>query len=210
MIESTPRSQAPCRLLQVLTCLVVLLLGTYARAEGLALHLNWSALPGDAQRALASDLSKRAGPDLADTRAKVLTEATAARNPFAVRLSFIARDWSEGLSLTSGGLSLTDQLRALRSTRLMIARVRFGEGTLVPYVQLGAGQWRVDTNAAPLLPNEMELASQVGGGFDVKLLGQLSLATEATYTMLYRQSHEGSRVAIGSVFGALLASRLRF
>ncbi len=194
----------------MLVCIATLLLVTYARAEGLALHINWSALPSDAQRALSSDLGKRSGQDLPDSRAKVLSDTKAAQNPFAVHLSFIARDWAEALSLTSGGLSLTDQLRALRSTRLMIMRARFGEGKLVPYVQLGAGQWRVDTNAAPLLPNETELASQIGGGFDVKVLGQARLATEATYTMLYRQSHEGGRVAIGSVFGALLAARVRF
>jgi hypothetical protein len=124
-------------------------------------------------------------------------------------LSLVARDWG-GAQLVVGHLSLTDQWRLTRSSRMLVARVRFAEGRLAPFGQIGLGQWRIDTDLVPSLPRDLELAGQLGSGFELRLAEATTVALEADYTVLYREQHEPQMVCGPHVWAAFIAARSRF
>jgi hypothetical protein len=99
------------------------------------------------------------------------------------RLTLVARDWS-GAQLFAGRLSLTDQIRLIRSSRMVLGRVRFGSGRLAPFSQIGLGQWRIDGDLMPAMPHKVEPAGQLGGGFELRLGSRAVVALEADYTLL--------------------------
>lgn len=124
-------------------------------------------------------------------------------------VSLVARDW-EGAQLLLGHLVLTDQLRLSRSSRMVVSRIRLADGRFAPFAHVGLGQWRVDTNLMPVLPRDVELATQVGGGFEIALSRHAALAVEADHTILMREHHEPQMVAEPYVWGAFLAARALF
>jgi hypothetical protein len=124
-------------------------------------------------------------------------------------VSLVARDWS-GVQLLMGHVALTDQMRLSRSSRMVVTRVRLADGQLRPFAQLGLGQWRLDTDLMPVMPKDVELASQLGGGFELSITRGWVAAVEADYTILYREQHEISQVTGPRIWGAFLASRARF
>ena len=127
------------------------------------------------------------------------------------RLSLVARDW--GVSqLLWGHLTVSDQVRLTRSSRMVVTRLRLTDGRLAPFAQLGLGQWRVDTSVMPMLPSDVELAAQAGGGFELELSPQVVLAMEADCTGLYREGREPQTEALasGHFWSTLLAARARF
>jgi hypothetical protein len=124
-------------------------------------------------------------------------------------LSLVARDWS-GAQLLLGHLVLTDQLRLSRSSRMVVTRFRLADGRIAPFAHVGLGQWRVDTDLMPVLPNDVELATQVGGGFEIALSRRATLAVEADDTILIRGAREPQMIAGPHVWGMFLAARARF
>ena len=126
------------------------------------------------------------------------------------RLALVARDWGVSQVLW-GHLAVTDQLRLSRSSRMVVARLRLADGRLSPFAHVGLGQWRVDTSVVPALPTDVELAGQLGGGFELEVTRQVALALEADCTMLYREGRsEGAGVSTGPLWSSLLAARARF
>ena len=68
----------------------------------------------------------------------------------------------------------------------MVVRIGLGGGRIVPFVHLGAGQWR-DPNQH-VLDSPLEVAGEAGAGFEAKLTRRLSCALEYDYTTLYRET----------------------
>ncbi len=124
-------------------------------------------------------------------------------------VSLVARDWSGVQLLMGGHVSLTDQLRLSRSSRMVVSRVRLADGRLAPFMQLGLGQWRVDTDLVPVLPRDVELATQMGGGFELRLAPRWRLAIEYDYTVLYREERGPEQIS-PRIWGAFLATHASF
>jgi hypothetical protein len=124
-------------------------------------------------------------------------------------VSIVARDWG-GAQLLLGHLTLTDQLRLSRSSRMFVSRVRLADGRFAPFAHVGIGQWRVDTDLMPVLPRDVELATQLGLGFEIAFARQAALALEGDYTILIRDQHEPQMVAAPHLLGAFLAGRAKF
>jgi hypothetical protein len=124
-------------------------------------------------------------------------------------ISLIARDWG-GAQLLLGHLTLTDQLRLSRSSRMVVTRVRLADGRFAPFAHVGLGQWRVDTDLMPVLPRDVEVATQIGGGFELAFTRRATLAIEADHTILIREVHEPQMIATPYVWGAFLAARVVF
>lgn len=130
---------------------------------------------------------------------------------FAPRMSVVARDWGAS-QLLVGDLTLTDQLRLTRSSRMVVSRVRLAEGRLVPFAQLGIGEWRVDRTLMPALPLDQQLAAQAGAGFELTVAPSFVIALEADWTLLWNDDldPQPQPLAHGSLWGTLLATRARF
>ena len=109
-------------------------------------------------------------------------------------------------------MSLTDGMRLSRSSRMIMSRIRLGEqGTrVVPFAQVGLGQWRVDTELMPLTVSDTEIAAQGGAGIEIRIARQWQLAAEIDATVLYREAHEPQHVRTPRMWGTFLASRIEF
>ncbi len=179
-------------------CLAVVLATPTARAQqALRLQVDWDKL----------------GAVMRDGPAAILMPREALRpDPplfgTSPQMSVVARDWSASQSLY-GALGPTDQLRLSSSLRMVVARVRLGEGRITPFAQIGFGQWRVDTNVVQM-PNDVEVAGQIGGGFELRIAPRVVVALEGSCTMLYRESIQPEMLASPHLWGALLAGRAYF
>jgi len=130
---------------------------------------------------------------------------------FAPRMSLVARDWGSS-QLLVGNLTLTDQLRLTRSSRMVVSRVRLAEGRLVPFAQLGIGEWRVDRSLVPALPLNQQLAAQAGAGFELTVTPSVVIALEADWTLLWDDdiTSQPQTIARPNLWGSLLAARAQF
>jgi hypothetical protein len=131
----------------------------------------------------------------------------------APSVTFVARDWGSAYRIAGDRLSIVDALRLSGSTRMVLSRVRLGDPRstrLVPFVQLGAGQWRVDPKLMPLMPRYRELAAQLGGGVELALTKHWQLACESTMTALYVEQTDAQDQPQMKMWGASVASRFEF
>jgi hypothetical protein len=128
----------------------------------------------------------------------------------APHVSLVARDWGNARRLAGGPLSVTDQLRLSRSNRMVVSRIRLGEGRLIPFAQLGVGQWRIDTDLLLGHLVDTEVAVQFGAGFELRIWDALALAVETDYTVLCRDIREPQNLPSPSFLGVMAASRVRF
>ncbi|MGA7120638.1 MAG: hypothetical protein WBY94_11095 [Polyangiaceae bacterium] len=124
-------------------------------------------------------------------------------------ISLVARDWS-GAQLLVGQLMLTDELRPSRSCRMIFTRIRIADGRIAPFAQAGFGQWRVDTEWMPIIPADVEIAAQLGAGFDLRLDANASIAFETDATILYREQHSPEMVSGPHPWASFLAARATF
>jgi hypothetical protein len=125
------------------------------------------------------------------------------------RVSLVARDWNASQVLW-GHLTVTDQMRLSRSSRMVVSRLRLAGGRLAPFAQIGVGQWRVDTSVVATLPTDVELAGQVGAGFELEVAPFAVIALQADCTFFFPEGREPALLASGHVWGTLLAARARF
>jgi hypothetical protein len=128
----------------------------------------------------------------------------------APRFSLVARDWS-GSQRLLGELTLTDELRPTHSIRMAVSRVRLTGGAVVPFAQLGVGEWRVDPTLLPTLPHAHDVAALTGLGFEAALSPATSLALEMDWTFL-RVGGDADVVAMThpALWSTCLAARTRF
>ncbi|HXX69766.1 MAG TPA: hypothetical protein VEK07_21470 [Polyangiaceae bacterium] len=177
--------------------------------EGLRLGIQWDKL-GEVIRTGGESLLPEIGFKLGRS------ESTSADYPVpprqsgpGPRVSLVARDWS-GAGVLVGRPSPTDLIRLSHSSRMLVTRVRATEGALVPFVQAGLGQWRIDTDLLPAFRPDVELAAQPGAGFEARLSPFVVIAVETDYTILYRQEHEPQMVCRPRFWGSFLAARGHF
>jgi len=197
----------PLGLLFASALAIVLGFGATAHADGTARWaVDWAKL-GDVIRDIP-------GSVLPPQRRQIPTEsgsplADEPDNAWRPGVSLVARDWG-GTQLLLGHLSLIDQLRLIRSIRMVVTRVRFGTGPIVPFLHLGLGQWRVDTDLMPALPRDVEVATQLASGCEFAFSRTFALAVEADHTYLIRDQRQPQMVASPHLWGASLAARAVF
>jgi hypothetical protein len=62
----------------------------------------------------------------------------------------------------------------------------------------------------PVLPRDVELATQLGGGFEMALSRRATLAIEMDHTILIREQREPQNIVTPYVWGTFLAARAVF
>lgn len=131
----------------------------------------------------------------------------------APRVSFVARDWGGSYRIFGDQLSIVDAMRLTESTRMVLSRVRFGDfgsTRIMPFAQVGFGQWRTDTKILPLSPRSVEVAAQVGAGFEVSLTRTWQLACETSATLFIRDQRELGDLPETKLWSTTLATRLEW
>ena len=175
-----------------------------AEGESSRLNIDWGKLSDAIQKGEVA-LFPRENPF---ERKLSVTGSSQQERWFGVspHLSLVARDWG-GAQLLLGHASVTDIVRLSRSSRMVVSRLRLADGRVAPFMQLGLGQWRVDTDLMPVMPRDTELAVQFGGGFEYRVARGWELALEVDYTVLYREAHEPQQVSGPRMMGGFLATR---
>ena len=141
---------------------------------------------------------------LAPTRA---SEAASHPRP---RISIVARDWNQSLTVGGSDRFVIDRVRLSRSTRMIFARAHLEIDRLVPYAQAGLGQWRPDRDTVPLLLADTENAGQLGAGAEFRVAPRGALAVECDYTMFYRETHEPQFIPPPQVLAVFAVMRVEF
>jgi hypothetical protein len=126
----------------------------------------------------------------------------------AAHLSVIARDW-DAAQLLVGHLAPIDQVLRERSKRMLLMRRRLADGPLVPFLQLGLGQWRVDPDM-PAIPHDVVLAGQLGGGAELRLTRWSSIAAEAECTVINPARSDALWIRTSAIWSSFLAARVKF
>lgn len=106
----------------------------------------------------------------------------------APTLSVVARDWHGSMRLMGDRTLVLDDLRATASNRMVVTRLAT-EARLSTFVQVGIGEWRIDPAMFPTARSYSEVAGQLGTGFELRLSSRTRIASEVTYTALYRDLH---------------------
>lgn len=197
------RLRALCAFLTAVACSSV---SPVAAADDVVrLRIDWDGLGAILRQGTSGLLPHSEAPE----RYGVTASEPPAWIGVSPRVSLIARDWGVSQVLW-GHLSLTDQLRLIRSSRMVVTRIGFADGRIVPFAQMGVGQWRVDTSLLPSLPSDAQPAGQLGGGFELEVMPHAVVALEGDCTMLYHEGRESMTLAVAHVWGTLLAARARF
>lgn len=178
-----------------------------ARADEARVSVDWSRALGDVQAWVFHNSEKAdgLGPEAARNRAPELGTAWFGVAP---TMSIVARDWGRSFSF-SGRLSPEETMRLSRSSRMVVSRMRLTGGRVVPFTQVGLGEWRVDGDVVAL-PSNTELAAQFGGGLELHLLPGWEVAWESHATVIYREVREPQNLPSTKLFGTMLASRFVF
>jgi hypothetical protein len=171
----------------VCIALAASLLATRAMADaGIRLAIEWDKLgallhPATVPADVSSRLS-RPGEDrpIRAARPEAPTLLDGLQGPG--RWSLVARDW-EAARLLMGRLTPTDEVKRGRSKRMVLLRGQLVEGPVVPFAQIGLGQWRIDPDM-PAMPHDALLAGQVGVGVELAVASWVSIALEADCTWL--------------------------
>jgi len=100
-------------------------------------------------------------------------------------------------------------MRLSASTRMVVGRARLSTTRFTPFVQAGLGQWRVDPAYLPLMPRLIDVAAQVGGGFELRMTKRWQVAVEASTTTLFRET-TAREVPQTMLWSTVVASRIEF
>lgn len=125
------------------------------------------------------------------------------------RVSLVARDWASSTRIAGDRLSVVESVRLAASTRMVVGRARLSNTRFTPFLQVGLGQWRVDRRYLPFTPANIEVASQLGTGFELRLTPTWQLAAEASFISLIRDGHSDT-LPQTVMWSTLVASRLEF
>ncbi|MCL2778512.1 MAG: hypothetical protein FWD73_10950 [Polyangiaceae bacterium] len=128
----------------------------------------------------------------------------------APRVSFVARDWGTAFRIAGDRISLVDAMRLTASTRMVLTRVRLSNARVTPFLQIGAGQWRTDSNILPRTPHSTEIAAQVGGGVEMQLMASWQIACEIGGTLFIRDERDADDLPATKLWSAMIASRIVF
>ncbi len=126
------------------------------------------------------------------------------KNPLqpALRFSLVARDWKGAYSILGHSVP-TDQIRITRSSRMLVGRISVGDGPIVPFFHVGAGEWRYDPDMLPSsTPRDQEFAMQFSGGMELRLSKEAAFALETDYVLLCRERREPQNVPTPHIIGS--------
>lgn len=127
----------------------------------------------------------------------------------APKVTIVARDWASSTRLAGDKLGFVDNLRLMNSTRMVVGRVRLNNARFTPFMQLGFGQWRADTRYVPGMERSVEVAGQIGVGFELRVTRRIQIAAEASKTSLIRYDINNQQPQ-NILWSALIASRIQF
>lgn len=127
----------------------------------------------------------------------------------APKVTLVARDWSQSTRLLGDKMGFIDNVRLAQSTRMVVSRVRLNSARFTPFMQLGVGQWRVDRRYVPNMPLMVEIAGQLGTGFEMRISKRVQLAAEFSATTLIRYDVNEQQPQ-NVLYSALMASRIQF
>jgi hypothetical protein len=127
----------------------------------------------------------------------------------APKVTLVARDWSQSTRLLGDKMGFIDNVRLAQSTRMVVSRVRLNSARFTPFMQLGVGQWRVDRRYVPNMPLMVEIAGQLGTGFEMRVSKRVQLAAELSATTLIRYDVNAQQPQ-NVLYSALMASRIQF
>lgn len=127
----------------------------------------------------------------------------------APKVTLVARDWSQSTKLAGDKMGFVDNVRLAQSTRMLVSRVRLAPTRFTPFMQLGMGQWRVDTRYVPGMAQKVEIAGQLGTGFEMRVSRRVQLAAEVSATTLIRYNIDDQQPQ-NVLYSALVASRIEF
>jgi hypothetical protein len=125
------------------------------------------------------------------------------------RVTLVARDWASSTRIAGDRLSVVESVRLAASTRMVVGRARLSNTRFTPFVQVGLGQWRVDRRYLPFTPANIEVASQLGTGFELRLTSKWQLAAETSFISLIRDG-QSDTFPQTVMWSTLVASRLDF
>ncbi|MDP9150707.1 MAG: porin family protein [Myxococcota bacterium] len=202
----------PCSFLAgVIACVTSLFaISAHAQEGALRTSIDWSKVASALRNGNAFFMPRESGTVGAEGKPQSASSSGELRwFGLSPHVSLVARDWG-GAQLLVGHLAVTDQVRLSRSSRMVVTRVRLADGRLSPFAQIGVGQWRVDTDLMPVLPRDVELASQLGGGFELALWQHATAALEADYTALYREGRQAQAMPGPHLWGCFLVARASF
>lgn len=117
-------------------------------------------------------------------------------------VSLVARDWGATHTVLGKHLSVSDQIRLSRSSRMIVTRLRLGDDRLSPFTQLGLGQWRIDSDLMPVFPRDESFAVQLGAGLEYKATGGLAFGVQFDHTILTQPSTSSGPHLSGLFCGA--------
>ncbi|MBX3226787.1 MAG: hypothetical protein KIT84_38790 [Labilithrix sp.] len=126
----------------------------------------------------------------------------------APKVTLVARDWTSSTRLIGDKMGFTENMRLAASTRMVVARVRLNNARFTPFMQLGFGQWRVDTRYVAL-DRMVEVAGQLGSGFEMRVTRRIQLAAEVSATTLIRYDID-NQLPQNVLWSAMVASRVQF
>jgi hypothetical protein len=127
----------------------------------------------------------------------------------APKVTLVARDWQSSTRLAGDKMGFIDNFRLAASTRMVVSRVRLNSARFTPFMQLGIGQWRVDTRYAPTMNREVEIAGQLGTGFEMRIVKHVQVAAELSATTLIRYD-QNEQQPQNVLWSAVVASRVEF
>jgi hypothetical protein len=127
----------------------------------------------------------------------------------APKVTLVARDWQSSTRLAGDKMGFIDNFRLAASTRMVVSRVRLNSARFTPFMQLGVGQWRVDTRYAPTMNREVEIAGQLGTGFEMRMTKRIQLAAELSATTLIRYDQNDQQPQ-NVLWSAVVAARAEF
>jgi hypothetical protein len=203
----------------VLTILAVFTVAGEARATEVAPKASLPELVGEGHRWLvavmtgttpASAPSARSVTPTAERAVVVSPPALAPMFDLSPHASLVARDWRGSMKIAGARRTLIlDDIRPTASSRMLIGRIS-NDARLTTFVQVGVGEWRIDTVMFPYARSYAELAGQMGIGFDVQLAHDVRLAGEAQYTLLFRDLQYTSDEIAPRILAAVVALQATF
>ena len=133
------------------------------------------------------------------------------------RPSFVLRDWRESFVIAGAPALLVDDVRPFATNRVALARItapaietKQAVLSVSPFVQVGAGEWRIDPVLVPAMPIASTYAGQVGGGVEITIARQVHLAAEGQTTYLYGAQPWSGDVTLPRVFSGVVALQTQF
>jgi hypothetical protein len=161
-----------------------------AAEASMRLRVDWASF-ADTYRTMTAGSASHLS-DAAST-ARIVTSEASAWFGSGLTVSILLRDWQGATHLAGGPMAVTDAIRASSASRMLVTRVGLGGGRLLPYLHVGAGQWREPEQRLLFAP--VEVAGEAGGGLEARVAPWCAVAVEYDWTAVYIDDHRNNGIA---------------